>query len=129
MKLSSGERSILAYFPSSEAAQRAANALQKAGLGQLQIDRISRYGVEADASFNNPINRSLTVAGPTIYSNSGEFLSDSERVILAAEPSASGYGDSGYGIAGGQAFLLTLLTSEDKVEEAVGIIKKSGGKV
>lgn len=129
MKLSPGERSIFAYFPSPEAAQKAATALQHAGFDTLQIDRISRHGVEANASLDNPLNRSLSIAGPTIYSDRGETMSDSERVILASDPSSSGYGDTEAGTAGGKAFLLTLVTPEDSVAEAVKIIKNHGGEV
>lgn len=46
MRLSPGERSILAYFPSSSDAQSAAEALKAAGISEVQVDRVSRYGVK-----------------------------------------------------------------------------------
>jgi len=104
--------------------------LKQAGFQNIQIDRISRYGVESDAHFNNPINNASSLAGLTIYSDgTGENLGDSGRVLLAADPSASGYGDIDYGLSGGRAFLLALVTSEDRVDEAVNIIKKNEGMV
>lgn len=130
VQLDPGERSILSYFPSSTRARHAAEELQKAGFDNLQIDRISRSGVVSDASINNPINRAVSQAGLTHFSDgAGDFLGDSTRVLLAADPSASGYGDKDYGIAGGRAFLLALVTSEDRVAEAVGIIREKGGMV
>lgn len=131
MQLEPGEKSFfLAYFPTSQAAEQAAGELKKAELGTVQVDRISRYGVNLDAHYNNPINRAVTLSGPTLYSDSsGENLNDSERVLLAADPSASGIGDKDYGVAGGRAFLLTLVTSKEKAGQAESIINAHGGKI
>ena len=130
MQLEPGEKSILAYFPTSAAAEQAAGELKKAEFGTVQVDRISRYGVNTDTHYNNPINRAVTISGPTIYSDSdAENRNNSERVLLAADPSASGIGDKDYGVAGGRAFLLTLVTSEDKADQAESIISARGGKV
>lgn len=130
MQLSPGEKALLAYFPTADAARKAAEEMDAAGLGITQVDRISRYGASVDAHYNNPINRAVTITGPTLFSDSsGENLSDSERVLMGADPSASGYGDTDYGVAGGNAFLLTLVTSEDKSSQAERIIKEHGGKL
>lgn len=129
-RLEPGERSILSYFPTPAGAQEAADELRQAGFQNIQIDRVSRYGVESDARFNNPINNATSITGLTIYSDGGgENLGDSGRVLLAADPSASGYGDRDYGVAGGKAYLLALVASEERVREAVEIIKRNGGVV
>lgn len=125
MQLEQGKRSILSYFPSSSRAQQAGKELKAAGFTEMQIDRISRYGFNADPSYDNPINNAETLSGLTHFSADGE----SRNTLLAADPSASGYGDRNYGIAGGRAFLLTLVIDDNRVEEAVGIIKKNGGTV
>lgn len=125
MQLEQGERSILVYFPTSSKARRAGEELRRAGFTEMQIDRISRFGFNADASFDNPINNADTLSGLTQFSADGE----SRNTLLAADPSASGIGDRDYGVAGGRAFLLTLVTTEDRVEEAVQIIKKNEGTV
>jgi len=65
VQLEPGEKSFLAYFATSQAAQQAADELKKAELGTVQVDRISRYGVDLDAHYNNPINRAITISGPT----------------------------------------------------------------
>ena len=44
MQLSPGERSILSYFPTSSKAQEAVTALKEAGISEVQLDRVSRYG-------------------------------------------------------------------------------------
>jgi len=130
VQLEPGEKSFLAYFPTSKAAERAADELKKAELGTVQVDRISRYEANIDSHYNNPINRAVSISGPTIYSDSnGENLNQSERVLLAADPSASGIGDKDYGVAGGRAFLLTIVTSKEKAGQAESIINAHGGKV
>ncbi len=127
MKLSPGERSVLASFPSSNAGQRAERELKKSGFNTVQLDRISRFGVNINESYNNPINRARTVTGPTLYSNSQGVTNQDTRILMGADPSVSGYGDTNYGIAGGQAFLLTVVAAEDKIKQAEDIIKKHGG--
>ena len=49
--------------------------------------------------------------------------------MLAASDSTSGFGNPDAGAAGGTAFLLTIVTEEENVEEAVKIIKENGGRV
>ncbi len=131
MELSKNERSILAFFPSSTKAQKAVDELQNSGLvpdsSSIQLDRISRYGITNDSDYNNPINNSITLSGPTLFSNR-EGIDDGANPLLAASDSASGYGNPD-GTSGGQAFQVTLLTSPDKAEQAVQIIKANGGKV
>lgn len=125
-----GERSILSYFSNSAAAQEAAEELERAGFQGIQVDRVSRYGAESDSSFNNPINNAASSAALTVYSQgTADALGDSKSVLLAAEPSASGYGCRDYGVAGGKAYLLALVAPEERVEEAVEIIKMKGGVV
>lgn len=131
MKLEKGERSILAYFPSSNRAQDAASELKEQGYSGIQIDRVSRYGVSHDTEINNPIaGRAETGTGLTFYgANVGSFEDNDTRILQGADPSNSGYGDTNYGIAGGKAFLLTLVTSDDNVDKAVSIIKNHHGQV
>lgn len=131
MQLSPGERSILAYFPSSNAAQRAVDELKAAGYETISLDRVSRFGVEDDAEVNYAVaGRAETITGLTLYSAGTDSLSNSEsRVLLAADHSVSGYGAVDYGVAGGRAFLVTVVTSEDQVQPAVEILEKNGGEV
>lgn len=131
MQLPSDEQSVLAYFPSSEKAQEAAEAIKKAGLdtgpGSVQIDRVSRYSPSNDASFDNPIARGVSLAGLTAFSGQAGDLTDSERILIAADPSVSGIGDEGYGVAGGRSFLLTVVAPKDKTEEVLNIVRSHEG--
>lgn len=129
MQLPEGERALLAYFPSSTRAQDAASELKDQGFvpdsESIQIDRVSRFGASSDANYNSPINNANTLSGVTIFSSQGNDVSP----LLAADPSASGMSDGGNGMAGGHAFLLTLVTNEKNVKEAVNIIKQYGGDI
>lgn len=129
--LAKGERSILAFFSSSTAAQNALKELKEAGIpideGSIAIDRISRYDMRINNEMNNPINNALTLSGPVLYSSSSP--AGGPNPLLAASDSASGLGNSDAGAAGGTGFLLTVVTKEEKVEEAIKIIKENGGRV
>lgn len=131
MQLEKGEHSILAYFSTSEEAQNAAQQLADAGLinekHNIQIDRISRYGVTNDAHYNNPIHNALTLSGVTLYSE--KEGSQGNSPLLAASDSASGFGNPDAGAAGGGAFLVTVVLSQEKVPQAVKMLKENGGYV
>jgi len=132
VELNKNERSILAFFPSSTMAQKAVEALKNAGLvpdeGNIQIDQISKFGVINDSEYNNPVNNALTLHGPTLYSNSAG-IDDGLNPLLAANDTEMGRGINSDNLAGGESFMLTLMTTHDKVERAVAIIKSNGGRV
>jgi hypothetical protein len=129
MQLPPGQRSILSYFDSSTLAEKARQALKDAGFDETRVDRVSRYGAANDAHYSNPLNRATTITGPTLFGGDKEEMDADTRVLLAADPSVSGYGDANYGVAGGKAFLLTIVTGEKRVDQAVDILKQHGGQV
>jgi len=129
MQLPPGTRSILASFARSSDARAAARDLRAAGIGEVQVDRISRYGVHNDAHYSNPLNRATTISGPVLYSGDREEMDADTRTLLAADPSVSGYGNRNYGRAGGKAFLLTAVTAGENVDRALAIIRQHGGEV
>jgi hypothetical protein len=123
-------RTIIASFPSSTKADTAAQALTTAGLSDVHIRRNSRYGVSMDPHYNDPVSRAETLTGLTLFSTNTPKEEDSAaRVLMGADPSVSGYSAKGYGLAGGSAFTLVVFAPEDRVDEAVGIIKQQGGDV
>lgn len=128
MQLAPGEHSILAYFPSSEKAQEAADALKQAGINEVQIDRVTRYGKNYDSQYNNPIaGQAETLTGLTLYSaDTDHFNSNDERILLGADPSVEGYAPPEYGVAGGKAFLVTVVTKENEVDKASAILNDMG---
>ena len=130
LQLEPGERSILAYFPSSGKAQKAVDELKSAGFDTVALDRVSRYGVHNDAEINNAIGgRAVSMTGLTFFSAGDSPDDESERVLKGSDPSASGFGSPDYGSAGGRAFLVTVVTNDDKVDQALAIARKHGGDV
>ncbi|ABB14960.1 hypothetical protein [Carboxydothermus hydrogenoformans] len=131
MELKKNERSILAYFPSSAKAIDAAEALKAKGINDVQVDRVSRYGVASNPEVNNPISgQGVSGTGLSLYSaGANQFGDNDARVLLSADPSVSGMTAKEYGTAGGEAFLVTAVTTKDKVEQAVKILKEKGAKI
>ncbi|AGL01621.1 hypothetical protein [Desulfoscipio gibsoniae] len=131
MQLSPGERALLAYFPSSSAAESAAKELRNNDYDTVQVDRVSRYGATNDAEINNALmGRAETITGLTLYSaGTDSFVDNDTRVLLGADPSVSGYGNHDYGVAGGSAFLVTVVTTDDYTGRAEEILKNNGGKL
>lgn len=129
MELEQGEHSILSFFPSSDKAQEAAQALMEAGLvpepGAIQVDRITRYSPADEEEYNSPINNAVTLSGVTLYSASqGE---EGTNPLLAVMDSASGIGNPNAGIPGRHGFMLTLVTAKENMEAALEIIKAYDG--
>ncbi|MDD3899303.1 MAG: hypothetical protein PHE82_10225 [Syntrophomonadaceae bacterium] len=132
MELDKNEHSILGFFPSSTMAEKAMQALKDADLvpsaDSVQLDRVSRFGVVNDSQYNNPINNAVTLHGPTLYSNSAG-IDDGLNPLLAAYDTKAGRGINNADLAGGEAFMVTLVTANENVEEAVALMKANGGRV
>ncbi|BCV20989.1 hypothetical protein [Moorella sp. Hama-1] len=130
MRLEREERSLLAYFPSSTRAQEAINALKEAGISEVQFDRVGRFGARYNDQYNNPLaNQANTITGLSLYSADINPLVKTEtRALLAADPSVSGVGLKNYGVAGNEGFLVTIVTSPDRVDTAREIVETHGGR-
>ena len=132
MELEANERSIFGYFPSSTKAEAAMEELERAGMvpgeGYMQIDRVSRFGVVDDAEYNNPINNAITLHGPTIYSNS-QGVDDGANPLLAVNASGMDRGFNNDDMPGSRSFMVVLVTTEDKVDQAVQIMKANDAQV
>jgi len=130
MQLRQGERAILASFASSNDAERATRALRQAGFRTVQLDRISRYTPRSDAEFNNPLaGRARTQTGLSLASADLARMGErDDRTLLGADPAVSGYGLLNYGVAGGEAFLVTVVAPEAGIERALEILRQHGGR-
>jgi hypothetical protein len=130
MQLEPGERSVLAYFPSSDDARKAAEELKNMGYNTVQVDRISRYGTSIDSEVNYPVaGRAVSNTGLTLFSAEVGDIDVDERILRGSDPSVSGYGDNDYGLAGGRAFLVTVVTDEGNADQVTGVLEKHGGKI
>jgi len=116
--------SILAYFETTETAQKVKKVLEKKGVETIQIDRISEVPTENTGGYNNPINNATSLAALT--NTGGGHLAGDVEPLLAVSPASSGLsGDR----VGSRNILMTIVTSEDKIEECVSIIKQNKGFV
>lgn len=119
MQLQPGERSILAYFPTAAQAKEAKVFLTQQGYSETRIDRVSEYP-NTELYGNSSAALSSLILGVEAY--------DGPSPLLAADPDASGM--AGYSeLPGSKSFLLTLVTSEDKIGQAVQILKEHGARV
>jgi len=131
MELPPGEGSLLAYFPSGRQAEAAAAALKGAGFTEVQVDRVSRYGVVSDEEYDvAPGGLGVSLAGLVTYGGDLDRVPDpSARVLLGADPAASGMAAHDYGLAGGRTFLVTVVAPAEDIPRAAAIIKEHGGTV
>lgn len=126
MKLERDEHSLLASFKSGPRAEEALSALKAAGYTEIQMDRIGQWGYKPDVFEQRPAYRGdesslvQAVLGP-------EPLDDESRVLLGATTDASGM--SGPDKTDEFPFLVSLVTSNDRVQQAVQIIEEHGGRV
>lgn len=126
--LKPGERSILAYFASGNDAGAAQEKLKSMGYENVQVDRVSKYGVNYDDEYNNPImGRAETNTGLVLYSSNTDRLTDNDsRILMSSDPSVSGF--AGGEPAGGEAFLVTVVTDDAGFDKAEKVLKQHGGK-
>ena len=131
MQQEKGKVTVLGYFPSSSDVERAKKALGRLGVEVLQVDRISRFGTSFDCERNSAIaGRAETLTGLTLYSeNRNRFTETDSRVLRGADPSVYSLGGVDGDLAGGAAFLLTVVTEDKNVDDVVKIIKAEGGTV
>ncbi|MGI6226361.1 MAG: hypothetical protein ACOYJ1_08920 [Peptococcales bacterium] len=114
--------SILAYFETTERAQKVKKILESKGIKTIQIDRISEVPTQNTGGYNNPINNANSLASLT--NTGGNYLAGDVGPLLSASTASSGM--SGDRI-GSRNILMTIVTSEDRIEECVNTIKENEG--
>ncbi|MEW6064121.1 hypothetical protein P378_06800 [Desulforamulus profundi] len=130
MTLPRGMRSLLAYFPSSTRAEGAVQELKSMGISEVSLDRVSRYGTTANAILNNPINNAETLTGLTMFSaNTSRLMNTDTRILMSADPSNYAMAADNYGVAGGKAFLVTVVTTDQMGDKAARVLEKHGGSL
>lgn len=123
-------RSILAYFSRREIAEEAQNRLRQEGFGAVQLDRMSRYGGEESEQLHNPLTGDFgSLAELTAGADIGG--DDDAGALIAADTAASGLAHGQGGDPGVQerAWVLTVVTTEDRANRVVQILEDAGGVV
>lgn len=119
------ERSILSYFATSRQALGAEKILKELGYKTLQIDRVSSYPTGLpDPTMHNPVSGQIRSQSNLVL---GAELGDDAALLASADPSVSGM--SANYMPGNYSFLLTVVTEDERVKQAVAVIKKHGGFV
>ncbi|GAX89102.1 hypothetical protein [Effusibacillus lacus] len=119
------EQAILASFADPDVAQKASNELKKMGINTVQIDRVSPYPGQPTQNLRNPITGNIPSLGELTLGMDAISSRDA-GVLMAADPSASGYATTADDVSG-EDILLTAVVPKDKVEQAVQVIRSHGG--
>lgn len=126
MKLERGERSILASFTDGPDAEKAGRLLREAGYTEVQVDRIGGFGDGAGETKARATMGGIESQVTTSLRETAQYKDD-VRVLLAATPEASGMAGAPTQMV--PPFLVTVMTAGDRVDEAVGILQRCGGRV
>ncbi|MFZ5649572.1 MAG: hypothetical protein ACOY4I_01790 [Bacillota bacterium] len=109
MPVDTGERSVLAYFPSSSGAGKAAEELREIGYDIVHVERISHYGAGNEEAGGAAVGRM------TMFSSEDDPAESINMGMTGAE--------------GEKAFLVTVLTGEGNAGQVTGILEKHGGRI
>lgn len=126
MKLNPGERSILAGFFQRTDAEAALDELRQAGFTECQLDRVSEFGVEGGADTRRPAmaGGASSQSAQILHGHEADWDDDAAQ-LLAAMPAVSGMAGE---VRQEAPFLVTVVTNEDRVEEALQLIRRNRGK-
>ncbi|MFZ5816836.1 MAG: hypothetical protein ACOY93_16340 [Bacillota bacterium] len=126
MKLNPGERSILGAFFQRTDAEAALEELRQAGFTEVQLDRISEHGFEGGADSRRPAigGGASSLSATVLHGHEGAWRDDVAQ-LLAAMPAVSGMAGE---VEQTAPFLLTIVTGEERVEEALQIVRRHRGK-
>jgi hypothetical protein len=124
------QRNIFGYFQTMDQAQKAAEELKAQGFETISVDRFSPVlggnpydgGEEMRDIFQNQKN-SLTTT--TLGSPA---MNDDERILATAHPDASGLA-GGTGFSHPEDVCVTVITDNDRYEEAYHLLERYGAKV
>jgi hypothetical protein len=124
------EKGILAYFHTPEQAEVIASKLKALRAIEVQIDRFSRYPGEGTDEVFNPITGNI-ISLATL-TQAADISGRDPGILIAADPSASGYSDGAMGNEGGVTgldILLTAVVDESIYEQALRVIRDGGGEI
>lgn len=104
-------------------------ALRRSGFAAVQIDRIGRFGFDPEADRQRPAlsGEGSSLAGSTLFGHERNLADDDTRVLLAAMPEASGM--AGPADSEGYNVLVTVVTTEQRVKEAMALLQRYGARV
>ncbi|MHB1407052.1 MAG: hypothetical protein ACYCV0_15875 [Desulfitobacteriaceae bacterium] len=118
------ERNILAYFKTPDQAQQAAAQLKSLGISDVQVDRFSKYpGGSADRLMNPLTGQVSSLSDLTL----GDISARDIGVLTAADVSASGMSNGGETSVSGRNVLVAAIVEDSLYDQAIQIVRTSGG--
>lgn len=119
------ERSILSYFETSAEAKAAEQELREQGIEVVQVDQFGHVpGSELTEELHNPMTGEVQSNAGLVL---GAALDDDSARLLGSDPAVSGMAGTDH--VRGRSFILTVVTDEEHVEQAVQAIKRHKGYV
>lgn len=122
-------RSIMAYFVRREQAEKAQSILRREGYTTVQLDRNHRFGGQGTETMHNPLTGDFGGLADLTVGEEGTGAEDA--ALLATDVSASGlaHAKEPGGDLQERAWMLTVVTTEDRTNRAVQILEDTGGLV
>ena len=118
------ERTVIAWFVNVEDAEKAKRKIQSHGVDVAQIREVSLYPSEPIDHLMNPITGNIP--GLARLTFGAQLESQSERIMAAASPSASGMSGD-FDLRGAMHVQLTVVCDPDKVDYCVETMKACHG--
>lgn len=120
------ERNILAYFKTPEQAEQAAAQLKSMGIGDVQVDRFSKYSGGSEDRLINPLTGQISSLSDLTL---GDISTRDIGVLTAADVSASGMSSGGETSVSGRDVLVAAIVDDAQYDQAVQIVRTGGGLV
>ncbi|CAG7634624.1 hypothetical protein ACFQI7_06155 [Paenibacillus allorhizosphaerae] len=126
------ERGILAYFHSPQEAEGCVSKLKALRAIDVQIDKIGQYPGHGIDETYNPLSNS-DFAGLAHLTLGAAPSSQDARILMAANPDASGMSDGGHDFYTDDMTrrdtLLTVVVDEATFDQALRVIEEAGGRI
>lgn len=122
VRVPEGQRAILAYFPSPGKAEAARRRLEEEGFTAVSVDRVGRYPAEGTEVLHNPATGDFDSLSDLVL---GTESGPDTAILRAADPSVSGGARTP--LAGGHAYLVSVVCDTRRSSRAEAILRAAGG--
>lgn len=120
------EKNIIAFFKTSEEAQKVAEQIKSLGVTDIQIDRFSKYPLGSADFVNNPTTGDMSSQATLTL---GASPDRDTGILTSADVGASGMSDGGQDSVSGRDMLVAAIVDESVFDKAIQFVKDNGGLV
>ncbi|OYD08309.1 hypothetical protein [Paludifilum halophilum] len=119
------QKNIIAYFRSEQRAKEAVQQLKRGGFESVDLSRFSLTPGEDVSDLDNPIAEPIS----SLATITGAHVSSRDAgILVSADVHSSGMAD-GSEEWGAEDLSVTVITDEERWEEAESILKQAGGRL